>query len=97
MRTRSPERITRPSDYRIHPKFPSNFREREFRSFVSFHGCVRNNLELADLRQIRDEFVGQAVHEILLLWVLRQILQWKYGNRANLHSAGLGKRCGREI
>src|SRR6266403_3915105 len=53
------------------------------RTLVMHGGCARDDTQGAELRQLCDKSVGQAVNKVLLGGVSGEILQRQNGNRAN--------------
>src|SRR6476646_4940171 len=48
------------------------------------HRCTGNNSYLAHLGEVRNQFVGHAIGEILLFWIMRKVFQRNYSQRGDL-------------
>src|SRR6185503_10130258 len=85
-------------DHRVHAtEFARNFREREFRSFVSFNRCMRDYPQAAGLGQISDQLIGHAIAEILLVGIIGKVAEGEDGKGSNLMCARSAKPWRAEI
>src|SRR5436309_7877104 len=67
----------------IHIQFASDLGKRFIRPAVTHDGRSRDNLKGADLREIGDQRIRDALSEILLFRIVREVLQGQYSDRVD--------------
>src|SRR5207253_6181296 len=67
----------------IHIQFVRDLGKRFIRPAVTHDGRSRDNLKGADLRKIGDQRIRDALSEILLFRIVREVLQGQYSDRVD--------------